>query len=163
MTTTERIAEIEKEAADLRKRQEALDAKIAALTESEPEPVMSAPETRTSVDTLDLSAAKIAAREALDLTKTMSLMHIVDVVVDAALPHILAQVEARVKPSRDGIADAVLALWPGKTEQEVRKEVAEGIAREIERNRVVNATGDPQACAEVATQRAIRIARGGAR
>ena len=32
MTTTERIAEIEKEAADLRKRQEALDAKIAALT-----------------------------------------------------------------------------------------------------------------------------------
>lgn len=39
MTTTERIAEIEKEAADLRKRQEALDAKIAALSGPEPEGV----------------------------------------------------------------------------------------------------------------------------
>ena len=72
-----------------------------------------------------------------------------EAVLKAALPHILAQVEARVKPSRDellraigdaladswsyveeyaeapeAIADAVLALFNGKTEQEVREEVA---------------------------------------
>ena len=67
--------------------------------------------------------------------------------ITAALPHILAQVEARVKPSRGELiallsrefgsflahsphnherfwgqsADAVLALLPGKTEQEVRR------------------------------------------
>ena len=70
--------------------------------------------------------------------------------ITAALPHILARVEARVKPSREELiallyrefcsflaysphnrerfwgqpADAVLALLPGKTEQEVREEVA---------------------------------------
>ena len=91
-----------------------------------------------------------------------------EAVLKAALPHILAQVEARVKPSREDVArviesdawtlsdddyfeayddgmrgvgyclqmrsgrrkaslkraDAVLALLPGKTEQEVREEVA---------------------------------------
>ena len=107
---------------------------------------------------IDLTAAKNAAREALETTTTWSPMHCVDVIVDAALPHILAQVEAHVKPDRldvvptrdeiariiwtameggetegrtDGpldldyaAADAVLALLPGKTEQEVREEVA---------------------------------------
>ena len=117
---------------------------------------------------IDLTAAKNAAREALETTTTWSPMHCVDVIVDAALPHILAQVEARVKPSREDVArviesdawtlsdddyfaayddgmhgvghclqmrsgkrkislmraDAVLALLPGKTEQEVREEVA---------------------------------------
>ncbi len=81
-----------------------------------------------------------------------------EAVLKAALPHILAQVEARVKPDREAvaraihgvivasaqtgridievhdsvpsiefertIADSVLALLPGKTEQEVREEVA---------------------------------------
>ena len=107
---------------------------------------------------IDLTAAKNAAREALETTTTWSPMHCVDVIVDAALPHILAQVEARVKPDREAvaraihgvivasaqtgridievhdsvpsiefertIADSVLALLPGKTEQEVREEVA---------------------------------------
>ena len=82
--------------------------------------------------------------------------------ISAALPHILAQVEARVKPSREEIAhtwfreqarqaaivcglerpvtwdactpedhermfnsaDAVLSLLPGRTEQEVREQIA---------------------------------------
>ena len=69
--------------------------------------------------------------------------------LEAALPLILAQVEPRVTPSREDvaraiwdctdlnravledceeIADAVLALLPGKTEQEVRGEIAEEIA-----------------------------------
>ena len=74
-----------------------------------------------------------------------------EAVLKAALPHILAQVEARVKPTREDVArtldnelgpflsqtpynpeqfwgqsaDAVLALWPGKTEAEVRKQLAE--------------------------------------
>ena len=94
---------------------------------------------------IDLTAAKNAAREALETTTTWSPMHCVDVIVDAALPHILAQVEAHVKPSREDvaqtiwgctdrhravledareIADAVLALFDGKTEQDVREEVA---------------------------------------
>ena len=100
---------------------------------------------------IDLTAAKNAAREALETNTTWSPMHCVDVIVDAALPHILAQVEARVTPSRDDIvqalinsdiiasdtranaqivghndrepflcfADDVLALIPGRTEQEV--------------------------------------------
>ena len=71
-----------------------------------------------------------------------------EVAVTAALPHILAQVEARVKPSREGvahaiwgctdlhravledareIADAVLALLPGKTEQEVRADMLDAL------------------------------------
>ena len=82
-----------------------------------------------------------------------------EAVLKAALPHILAQVEARVKPDREAvaraihgvivasaqtgridievhdsvpsiefertIADSVLALLPGKTEQEVREQVAQ--------------------------------------
>ena len=69
----------------------------------------------------------------------------VEAILSAALPHILAQVEAHVKPSREDvaqtiwgctdrhravledareIADAVLALFDGKTEQDVREEVA---------------------------------------
>ena len=74
-----------------------------------------------------------------------------EVAVTAALPHILAQVEARVKPSRDAIidvlkrefepflahsphnpgkfwgqsADAVLSLLPGRTEQEVIQDYLE--------------------------------------
>ena len=85
-----------------------------------------------------------------------------EIAVEAALPHILAQVEARVKPSREEIAhtwfreqarqaaivcglerpvtwdactpedhermfnsaDAVLSLLPGRTEQEVREQIA---------------------------------------
>ena len=99
---------------------------------------------------IDLTAAKNAAREALETNTTWSPMHCVDVIVDAALPHILAQVEARVKPSRedlfaavreamadswsdteeyaeapDRITDAVLALLPGRTEAEVREQVAQ--------------------------------------
>ena len=53
---------------------------------------------------IDLTAPKNAAREALETTTTWSPMHCVDVIVDAALPHILAQVEARVKPSREDVA-----------------------------------------------------------
>ena len=100
---------------------------------------------------IDLTAAKNAAREALETTTTWSPMHCVDVIVDAALPHILDLGEAHVKPTQDEIvriiwtameggetegrtdgpldwdyaaADAVLALLPGKTEQEVRAEIA---------------------------------------
>ena len=36
---------------------------------------------------IDLTAAKNAAREALETTTTWSPMHCVDVIVDAALPH----------------------------------------------------------------------------
>ena len=97
---------------------------------------------------IDLTAAKNAAREALETNRTWSPMHCVDVIVDAALPHILAQVEARVKPTREDVArtldnelgpflsynperfwgqpaDAVLALLPGRTEAEVREQVAQ--------------------------------------
>ena len=83
--------------------------------------------------------------------------------IRAALPHILAQVDARVKPSREDVAkivaeaaldwvdvesemhwhtldctnwtayadeaDRILALFPGRTEQEVREEIA-GISEE---------------------------------
>ena len=117
---------------------------------------------------IDLTAAKNAAREALETNTMWSPMHYVDGIVDAALPHILAQVEARVKPTREDVArvidsdawtlsdddyfaayddgmrgvgyclqmrsgrrkaslkraDAVLALLPGRTEQEVRAEIA---------------------------------------
>lgn len=71
-----------------------------------------------------------------------------EAVLKAALPHILAQVEARVKPTREDVArtldnelgpflsynperfwgqpaDAVLALLPGRTEAEVREQVAQ--------------------------------------
>ncbi len=78
----------------------------------------------------------------------------VEAILTAALPHILATVEARVKPSREDvartiwgcadlhravledareIADAVLALLPGKTEQEVREEVAREHEEKMER------------------------------
>ena len=120
---------------------------------------------------IDLTAPKNAAREALETTTTWSPMHCVDVIVDAALPHILAQVEARVKPSREDVArviesdawtlsdddyfeayddgmrgvgyclqmrsgrrkaslkraDAVLALWPGKTEQEIGADMLDAL------------------------------------
>ena len=56
---------------------------------------------------IDLTAAKNAAREALETNTTWSPMHCVDVIVDAALPHILAQVEARVKPSREDVARVI--------------------------------------------------------
>ena len=83
--------------------------------------------------------------------------------ITAALPHIIAQVEAHVKPSREDVAkivaeaaldwvdvgsemhwhtldctnwtayadeaDLILALFPGRTEQEVREEIA-GISEE---------------------------------
>ena len=78
-------------------------------------------------------------------------------ILTAAIPHILAQVEARVKPSRGELiallcrefgsslahsphnperfwghpADAVLALWPGKTEQEVRIDERQKVAMEV--------------------------------
>ena len=115
---------------------------------------------------IDLTAPKNAAREALETNTTWSPMHCVDVIVDAALPHILAQVEARVKPTREdtaralwnaqrpafpwswdeiaeasenrpypeyphiyddymALADRVLALLPGRTEAEVREQVAQ--------------------------------------
>ena len=85
--------------------------------------------------------------------------------LEAALPHILSQVEARVKPARldvmptrdeiariiwtameggetegrtDGplgwdyaAADAVLALWPGRTEQEVRRAAYDDLIAEL--------------------------------
>ena len=76
-----------------------------------------------------------------------------EAVLKAALPHILAQVEARVKPSREELiallyrefvaflahsphnterfwgqpADAVLALLPGKTEQEIRADMLDAL------------------------------------
>ena len=120
---------------------------------------------------IDLAAAKNAAREALETNTTWSPMHYVDVIVDAALPHIPAQVEARVKPTREDVArviesdawtlsdddyfeayddgmrgvgyclqmrsgrrkaslkraDAVLALLPGRTEQEVRADMLDAL------------------------------------
>ena len=75
-----------------------------------------------------------------------------EAVLKAALPHILAQVEARVKPSRedlfaavgeaiagswsdteeyaeapDYVTDAVLALRPGKTEREIRADMLDAL------------------------------------
>ena len=116
-----------------------------------------------------------------------------EVAVEAALPHILAQVEAHVKPTREDVArtldgelgpflsynperfwgqsaDAVLALLPGKTEQEVREEVA----AEIERGylgpdfaRRPDGSEGPDARAAQAydegLEQAARVARGGAR
>ena len=79
--------------------------------------------------------------------------------IEATLPHILAQVEARVKPSREDVvkaiwteqelgevegreserplgadyaaADAVLAILPGKTEQEVRRAAYDDLIAEL--------------------------------
>ena len=140
---------------------------------------------------IDLTAAKNAAREALETNTTWSPMHCVDVIVDAALPHILAQVEARVKPDRldvmptrdeiariiwtameggetegrtDGpldwdydAADAVLALLPGRTEAEVREEIAAEVSESRSRHM---AHLRPH---EVIENLAIDIARGGER
>ena len=95
----------------------------------------------------DIDRAKaIEAVEMLDWSQLeFGEMPHIEEILATALPHILAQAEARVKPSREGvahaiwgctdlhravledareIADAVLALLPGKTEQEVREEVA---------------------------------------
>ena len=92
-----------------------------------------------------------------------------EAVLKAALPHILAQVEARVKPSREELiallyrefgaflahsphnperfwgqpADAVLALLPGKTEQEVRADMLDAlIDRHIHGSRASHAMPD---------------------
>ena len=121
---------------------------------------------------LDLSAAVEAALWAWIESATVSVTrenvsqrvldlnrHRAEAAIRAALPLILAQVEARVNPSREDVAkviwrwyvgesldgfdkhtyaydrektldtaDAVLTLLPGKTEQEVRDEIAEEIA-----------------------------------
>ena len=100
---------------------------------------------------IDLSAAVEAADYALRADNNAADNDSLDeswnreaeIAVEAALPHILAQVEPRVTPSREDvaraiwdctdlnravledceeIADAVLALFNGKTEQEVREE-----------------------------------------
>ena len=81
----------------------------------------------------------------------------VEAILTAALPHILAQVEAHVKPTREEIiaairrcnypdgpiinsismrvaevsADAVLALLPGRTEVEVRGEALQEVAEQF--------------------------------
>ena len=75
---------------------------------------------------IDLTAAKNAAREALETTTTWSPMHCVDVIVDAALPHILAQVEAHVMPTQDEI---VRIIW---TAMEVALEHEEKMDRLLE-------------------------------
>ena len=110
--------------------------------------------------------------------------------LEAALPHILAQVEARVKPAREDLiatlkrefgsvlahdpynparfwglsADAVLALFNGKTEQEVREEVAAGIEAIILPPVVMSDRlpwDDLNVGRHVMRQQAARIARGG--
>ena len=110
--------------------------------------------------------------------------------ISAALPHILAQVEARVKPAREDLiatlkrefgsvlahdpynparfwglsADAVLALFNGKTEQEVREEVAAGIEAIILPPVVMSDRlpwDDLNVGRHVMRQQAARIARGG--
>ena len=121
-----------------------------------------------------------------------------EAVLKAALPHILAQVEARVKPDRldvmptrdeiariiwtameggetegrtDGpldwdydAADAVLALLPGKTEQEVREEVAAEIeARANTYIELADRFGGYHQGIRSALQEAAKLARGGAR
>ena len=78
------------------------------------------------VTNIDLTAAKNAAREALETTTTWSPMHCVDVIVDAALPHILAQVEAHVMPTQDEI---VRIIW---TAMEVAREHEEKMDRLLE-------------------------------
>ena len=113
-----------------------------------------------------------------------------EAVLKAALPHILAQVEARVKPAREDLiatlkrefgsvlahdpynparfwglsADAVLALFNGKTEQEVREEVAAGIEAIILPPVVMSDRlpwDDLNVGRHVMRQQAARIARGG--
>lgn len=113
-----------------------------------------------------------------------------EIAVEAALPHILAQVEARVKPAREDLiatlkrefgsvlahdpynparfwglsADAVLALFNGKTEQEVREEVAAGIEAIILPPVVMSDRlpwDDLNVGRHVMRQQAARIARGG--
>ena len=115
-----------------------------------------------------------------------------EAVLKAALPHILAQVEARVKPAREDLiatlkrefgsvlahdpynparfwglsADAVLALFNGKTEQEVREEVAAGIEAIILPPVVMSDRlpwDDLNVGRHVMRQQAARIARGGDR
>lgn len=118
--------------------------------------------------------------------------------ITAALPHILAQVEARVKPSREDVAkivaeaaldwvdvgsemhwhtldctnwtayadeaDLILALFPGRTEQEVREEVAAEIeARANTHIELADRFGGYYQGLRSALQEAARIARGGAR
>lgn len=113
---------------------------------------------------IDLTAAIKAARsvpivdwlaEPIRLTKDEAR----DIMTEA-LPHILAQVDARVKPSREEMiallrrqfgsflahsphnperfwglsADAVLALLPGKTEQEVRADERQKVAMEVRKS-----------------------------
>lgn len=95
------------------------------------------------------------------------------------------RVEPRVKPSRDGIAraiwdctdlnravledceeiaDAVLALWPGKTEQEVREEIAAEIkAYVVKPCQPYCLLGKEDRPWNLAIDHAARIARGGAR
>ena len=97
---------------------------------------------------IDLAKA-IEAVEMLDWSQLeFGEMPHIEEILATALPHILAQAEARVKPSREGvahaiwgctdlhravledareIADAVLALLPGKTEQEVRADMLDAL------------------------------------
>ena len=119
-----------------------------------------------------------------------------EAVLKAALPHILAQVEARVKPDRldvmptrdeiariiwtameggetegrtDGpldwdyaAADAVLALFNGKTEQEVREEVAAEIeARANTHIELADRFGGYYQGMRSGLQEAAKLARGG--
>lgn len=99
---------------------------------------------------IDLTAAIKAADEALSSDRGDEFCQWdreAEIALTAALPHILATVEARVKPTREDVArtldnelgpflsynperfwgqpaDAVLALLPGRTETEVREEIA---------------------------------------
>ena len=109
-------------------------------------------------------------------------------ILTAAIPHILAQVEARVKPSRGELiallcrefgsslahsphnperfwghpADAVLALWPGKTEQEVREQIAaEMEARANTHIELALRFGGYYQGMRSGLQEAARVARGG--
>lgn len=69
---------------------------------------------------------------------------------------------ARVKPSRDEAADAVLALWPGKTEQEVRGKIAaEMEARANTHIELALRFGGYHQGMRSGLQEAARIARGG--
>lgn len=110
-----------------------------------------------------------------------------EIAVEAALPHILAQVEARVTPSRGELiallyrefgaflahsphnperfwghpADAVLALFDGKTEQDVREEFAAEIeARANTHIELADRFGGYHQGIRSALQEAARIARG---
>lgn len=106
---------------------------------------------------IDLAKA-IEAVEMLDWSQLeFGEMPHIEEILETALPHILAQVEARVKPSREQMirvlkyefgsflahtphnpgrfwglpADAVLALLPGKTEQEVRRAAYDDLIAEL--------------------------------